>query len=388
MNIDASFERIQKIVPHDNADSLEIAVISNYPCVVRKGEFKAGDLVFYIKDDARLVEYDNLKKYTAERGSAGGFEFTYPWQENLLKYLGGNGRVKTIKLRGKTSMGIVMKPDDACNSANCKFFVGKDNFEEISAKIKDTETGEAFLENNFGVTHWYPPATNVGPMNVAHAGLEDGIKKSDEDNWEQLDESDLHLGSTCLVTRKLDGSSTTVICRPDGSYAICSRTQTFKPEDDETKMNTYQKLTKGALKAGLWWAKTKNQVIALRGECCADCFNKFGVNKDWQKNEFFVYGVEFPEEQNFWLKYGVYGTKNHFTKVVEELNAVGFKLNTVPVLGERTISKEMLREYNEAPASGGEGVVVNVKQDNLKLVPESVVWHYKSKSREYLAKIH
>lgn len=385
MNIDASFEHIQEIVAHPNADALEVAVISNYPCVVRKGEFKKGELVFYVRDDAKLIEFDRQKEAKA-KGEA--VEFAYPWQESLLKYLGGNGRVKTIKLRGKMSMGILLKPDVVCESQACSFFVGEDNVAEVNAKIKDEQTGPAYLEKNFGVTHWYPPATNVGPMNVAHSGLEDGVKKSDEDNWEQIDDADLHLGSIGLVTRKLDGSSTTVICRADGTYAICSRTQTFKPEADPDKMNTYQKLTQEALKAGLWYAKEHNKTIAIRGESCADCFNKFGVNKDWQRNAFYVYGIEFPDEQNFWLKYGTYGTDAHFLKVVAEMNAAGYKLETVPVLGEKDITKEMLKSYNDAPASDGEGVVINVKQPDLAKVPDSVIWHFKSKSREYLAKIH
>ena len=38
MATDARFDKIQKIVPHDNADALEIAIVSSFPCVVRKGE--------------------------------------------------------------------------------------------------------------------------------------------------------------------------------------------------------------------------------------------------------------------------------------------------------------------------------------------------------------
>ena len=58
MATDAKFDRVQKIVPHDNADALEIAVVSNFPCVVKKDSFKEGDVVFYIRDDAKLVDYD------------------------------------------------------------------------------------------------------------------------------------------------------------------------------------------------------------------------------------------------------------------------------------------------------------------------------------------
>ena len=63
MATDAKFDKIQKIVQHDNADALEIAIVSNFPCVVKKGAFKEGDVVFYIRDDAKLVEYDAWKEF-------------------------------------------------------------------------------------------------------------------------------------------------------------------------------------------------------------------------------------------------------------------------------------------------------------------------------------
>ena len=51
--IDASFEVIENIRKHENADMLEIAIISGWQVVVRKGEFKVGDVVFYINLDEK-----------------------------------------------------------------------------------------------------------------------------------------------------------------------------------------------------------------------------------------------------------------------------------------------------------------------------------------------
>ena len=96
--MDASFERIERITPHGNADSLELATVSGFPCVVRKGEFKEGELCFYVRDDAKLVSFD-------ERKADADTPLSFPWQEPLLRYLGSGGRVKTIRLRGVLSMG-------------------------------------------------------------------------------------------------------------------------------------------------------------------------------------------------------------------------------------------------------------------------------------------
>ena len=142
MATDAKFDRIQKIIPHTNADSLEIAIVSNFPCIVKKGEFKVGEIVFYIRDDAKLIETESYKDWVKESSKPGvigpmEYTWTYPWQESFIKYVGTGGRVKTIKLRGSISMGIILKADVACP--------GDSNLDEINSKILDSETGEKFL---------------------------------------------------------------------------------------------------------------------------------------------------------------------------------------------------------------------------------------------------
>lgn len=388
MATDAKFDKIQKIVQHENADSLEVAIVSNFPCVVRKGEFKEGDWCFYIRDDAKLIGWDEYKariERDREAAKTGDlvtqdcFTCTFQWQDNLLKYLGTGGRVKTIKLRGKTSMGILLKPSVVCYNI-VKF--DDDVAVYFNKLIADPETGATYLEKNFGVKHWTAPQTNIGDLNTLHCGLEDGVKKSDEENYENLDEADLHLGSKCLVTKKLDGTSCTVICRVDGTYAIASRSNTLRPECD----NVYTKYTKEAVKAGLWYAKQHNCTIAFQGEICCQSVQKMGINKDKELNDYFIYKTYLPNEENWHLRMGTYGAASHFLNVVDECNKNGYNLKTVPVLCEDIVSKELLQKYNDMPADWGEGVVINVKVDDITDM-SSLVWDYKSKSREYLMKI-
>lgn len=90
-----------KIEPHDNADSLEIAVVGGYRCVVRKGAFVEGNLAVYIPEQALLPEW-MLKEM--------GF-----WDDmnnkGTLTSSAGN-RVKAIRLRGVLSQGLLL-------GANC-----------------------------------------------------------------------------------------------------------------------------------------------------------------------------------------------------------------------------------------------------------------------------
>lgn len=397
MATDARFERIQKIVPHENADSLEIAIVSNFPCVVRKGEFKEGDICFYIRDDAKLIGWDEYKvrinrdkeaQKTGDFVTQDGFTSTWPWQDNLLKYLGSGGRVKSIKLRGKVSMGILLSTKTVCPDV---LVFDEPVAETFNKTIQNPEYGSSYLEKRFGITHWSAPTTGFGELDVKYCGLPEGLAKSDEENWENLPESDLHIGSECLVTKKLDGTSTTVTCYPDGKYEVSSRSLTFNVERMNAygQENIYTKFTKDAVKAGLWYAKKFNTIIAIRGETCCGSVQKSSYNKDCKLEGFFVYGCEFPQKENFFEKHGVYGTDFHWKTILNLIeDEYGISLKSVPIVEEEIVSKELLRKYNEMPWEWGEGVVINVKVNDINHVPESMVWDYKSKSREYLMKMN
>jgi RNA ligase (TIGR02306 family) len=84
------------ILPHPNAEKLELAQVADYRCVVGKDLYKTGDLVAYIPEAAVIAE-DQL-------------QFFGYWSEAEGKGLlaGSKGdRVKAVKLRGEVSQGLV-----------------------------------------------------------------------------------------------------------------------------------------------------------------------------------------------------------------------------------------------------------------------------------------
>jgi RNA ligase (TIGR02306 family) len=84
---------IDQINPHTNADSLELAIIKGWQCVVPKGKYVAGDRVVYVPVDSLMPP-----------------EVHEPM--GITKYL-SNGRVRCAKLRGEPSFGVVMPLADA-----------------------------------------------------------------------------------------------------------------------------------------------------------------------------------------------------------------------------------------------------------------------------------
>lgn len=86
-----------EIEPHPNADAIELAKVGGYVSIIKKGQFKNGDLAVYIPEQAVLPEW-MLKKL--------GF-----WDDmngkGRLSGSAGN-RVRAIKLRGVLSQGLLL----------------------------------------------------------------------------------------------------------------------------------------------------------------------------------------------------------------------------------------------------------------------------------------
>ena len=86
--------RIEKVENHPNADRLEIVQVKDWNCVVSKNSFSEGDLCLYIPIDSILPE-ELEKKIFGEDSKV-----------KLHKH-----RVRTIKLRGVISQGLIIEPE-------------------------------------------------------------------------------------------------------------------------------------------------------------------------------------------------------------------------------------------------------------------------------------
>ena len=79
---------ISQITPHPNADSLDLAQILGWQCVVGRGQFKEGDKVLFLPVDTVLSR-----------------DLSDAW--GVTQYL-NKGRIKATRLRGEPSFGLVM----------------------------------------------------------------------------------------------------------------------------------------------------------------------------------------------------------------------------------------------------------------------------------------
>jgi len=94
----ASVRRITDIQPIEGADAIEVAVVDGWKVVIKKDEFKIGSLAVYLEIDSWVPH--ELAPFLSK-----GQE---PRVYNDVK----GERLRTVKLRGTTSQGLLLKIED------------------------------------------------------------------------------------------------------------------------------------------------------------------------------------------------------------------------------------------------------------------------------------
>lgn len=209
----ATIQKIKEIHPIEGADAIELAIINGWKVVVAKNVgHKVGDYVIYCEIDSFLPikeEFEFLRKSSYKKMSDGTEGF----------------RLRTIKLRGQVSQGLIIPMSILLNYKN--FMV---EFEEGSD-----------LTEILGIVKYEPPI----PAELAgkvKGNFPSFIPKTDEERiqnltkeFEEWKKSDIDF----YITEKLDGSSATYYYK-DGVFGVCSRNLELL----ETEGNTFWKVAR------------------------------------------------------------------------------------------------------------------------------------------------
>ena len=228
----ASIRVISNLSPIEGADKIETATIDGWKVVVAKDVgHKVGDKVIYCEIDSFLPIRDE-------------FEFL---RKSSYKKMGGEEgfRLKTIKLRGQVSQGLilplsVLKSTDIVKVTTVKTEWG--NQYELFA-----EDGEPMVEVGDDVTEVLGIVKYEPPIPAELSGKVKGVfpsflRKTDEERVHNLTkeyENYKLLGRKFYVTEKLDGSSATFYYK-DGVFGVCSRNLELL----ETEGNTFWKVAR------------------------------------------------------------------------------------------------------------------------------------------------
>jgi RNA ligase (TIGR02306 family) len=195
----ATIQRVKDIRPIDGADAIELVFIHGWQVVSKKGEHKVGDLVVYLEIDSFLPireEFEFLRKSSYKKmGELEGF------------------RLRTIKLRGQLSQGLVL-PLSALD--------GKDEMVlEEGVDVSDV----------LGIFKYEPPVPAQLSGKV-RGNFPSFIPKTDEERVQNLTNIlEVLTGKSMYVTEKLDGSSATFYL-VDNRFGVCSRNLDLTESDD------------------------------------------------------------------------------------------------------------------------------------------------------------
>lgn len=308
----AHIEVIKSLSPIEGADLIEVAEILGWQCVVKKGEFNVGDLVVYVEVDSVMPEKPE-------------FEFLRD-----RKF-----RVRTIKLRGQISQGLVLPlsvlPDKSIKQIDGYANIGKDVTEFLSitkylspSEREEAEQQERKLSNEknklkkFMMRYsWF---RRLFLSRSKKFGFPYWVSKTDEERIQNMPHVlEQFADREVYVTEKIDYQSVTftgkMIPRFNGilgklipvkkyQFVVCSRNLT-----NNDKNSLYWKIAK---KYNIEQILKDNPTLTIQGEQGGTKIqgNKYGITEptlwvfniiDHEKN----YHYNYVEMYNFCAKNGL-----------------------------------------------------------------------------------
>ena len=235
----ASIRRIDNIKPITDADSIEVATVGGWKVVVKKGEFKTNDLVVYLEIDSWVPT--SLAPFLS-KGK----------EPKVFNGVEGE-RLRTVKLRGQISQGLLLPID--CTTISDTISDGEGNVISVSEGDDVTE----FL----GIQKWERPLPTQ-LQGQAKGNFPSFIRKTDQERCQNLqknifvDWKDLEWE----ISLKLDGSSLTGYYN-NGETGICSRNLELMDNDENSGNSFIQTFNSSGLKDAI---KSIGRNVAVQGE--------------------------------------------------------------------------------------------------------------------------
>lgn len=253
-----TLRKILDISPIENADAIEVATVDGWKVVVKKGEFSVGMVVVYFEIDSVLPQGRPEFEFLMARGCK-----DQPVEDGSVVY---GHRLRTIKLRGQVSQGLIIPLPSDCHLEietktlvptvlfPCEVDVGIDGFLRL--------TLDDDLSALYGVKKYEKPtpAQLQGMVRGCYPGW---LPKTDQ---ERIQNCYRHIPTNMFeVEEKIEGSSMTIYHNGEEA-GVTSRNLDLKMDQEG---NTFVNVAKAS---GLFDALENFQLcrentrIAIRGE--------------------------------------------------------------------------------------------------------------------------
>lgn len=338
----ARIVKVDSAVKHPNADMLDIVTVGGWRCVTKLGEFKQGDLAVYVEIDAWIPT--ELAPFLSK-----GKE---PREFNSVK----GERLRTVKLRGTTSQGLLLPLTVLPRALGFEF-----------AKVDGSAVGE-------DVSHWLGIQKWEAPIPAQLAGQVLGSfpswgKRTDAERCQNLSNEIAEAYNNDIkfeVTIKLDGTSMSAGVSPDGEFHVCSRNLSLNLDQIG---NTYVDVAKMYDLENKM--KALNRPLMISGEIIGE-----GIQKNQEKiknQEFFVFNIWDPIRSE-------YLSSDERMSIVTQLG-----LKHAPVLHQSVTLRELGLEKIEQLLKFAEGPSLNAAtREGVVFKTIDGTFMFKSISNEWL----
>lgn len=259
----ASVQVIHDVLPIEGADRIELVRVLGWQCVAKKGEFRKYDRCVYFEIDALLPERP---------------EFEFLRASCYKTDLAGNSgfRIKTAKLRGCLSQGLVMPLSILPEG---EYPTGSD-VSQVLGVVKYVSENETTIQGNaLGSFPSFIPKTDEPRV------------QSNPDVLEEL------RGKPYYITCKMDGTSATFY-HYGGKFGVCSRNLSLARDPKSAYWVVAEKLHLEDILNN--YAESGNN-YAVQGELCGVGIQKNPIGlSDVRLYVFNVYDINKATYLNFY----------------------------------------------------------------------------------------
>ncbi len=247
---------IAEVQPIEGADAIEKVRVNGWWVVAKKGEFQPGDACVYFEIDSVIPcvpQFEFLRK---------GCYLKRDWLPE-----GEGCRLRTIKLRGQVSQGLVVKA------------------------LEDESVRERVVK--------FDPPVPACLAGMARGNWPEFLRRTDQDRCQNIPREireAYERGDIFEVTTKLDGSSCTFAWK-DGEFYVCSRNVNLKTDQEGNsfvgmakKLGIAEKLEKFGMN------------VAIQGELMGPGIQ--GNRENFSEHRFFAFDVFDIESQKYLPAHG------------------------------------------------------------------------------------
>ena len=313
----ASIRHILAIDPIEGADKIEVATVGGWKVVVGKGEFQVGDPIVYLEIDSWVPT--GLAPFLTKAG------------EEPREYEGVRGeRLRTVKLRGQVSQGLILPLYVLANNKTHCMDEGSDVTEQL------------------GVLKYEPPVP------ACLAGLAKGmfpsfVRQTDQERIQNLPEFfEEHKDLGFEVTVKLDGSSMTVY-HHNGDTGVCSRKLDLKMDHNNSFWKVAHRLNLVEL------LKYLGINVAIQGELIGEGIQ--GNHEKLKGQELFVFDIWDIDAHRYMTR----SERRDVLQALETLLPEGEHLHSVPVIHDDLKVFQAYPTMEELLAFAGAGPSLNAQ---------------------------